>query len=83
MEEMWPIVVPPLMTLLDDHETRYRSEGVRCLSVLLDRVSGSLLKKTGLSNLIQNVSWTTCREGVVLAEFLSVYWMTPVYYCDI
>lgn len=56
IEELWPAVVPPLMTLLDDHETRYRTEGVRCLHVLLDRVPGSLLKKTGLGELIQNVS---------------------------
>ena len=55
MERSWPLVVPPLLTLLDDHETYYRRQGVRALRLFLQRTPAVLLERTGLGELIQKV----------------------------
>lgn len=56
VEQIWHLLVPPLLTMLDDHEVRYRKQGIECLRVFLGKVDGGLLKKTGLDDLIQKVS---------------------------
>ncbi|KAJ7895955.1 hypothetical protein B0H14DRAFT_2558408 [Mycena olivaceomarginata] len=51
-EELWHLVVPPLMALLDDYETRYKLMGVTITSTMLERVPPSVLKRTGLDSLL-------------------------------
>ncbi|KAJ6584806.1 hypothetical protein B0H19DRAFT_1106681 [Mycena capillaripes] len=51
-EELWHLVVPPLMTLLDDYEARYKLMGVRIASAMLERVPSSVLKRTGVDSLL-------------------------------
>lgn len=56
VESVWPLVVPPLMTLLDDHEVRYRLEGIKACATFLVKCPPVLLQRTGLKDLIQKVS---------------------------
>ncbi|KAJ7497480.1 hypothetical protein FB451DRAFT_1211627 [Mycena latifolia] len=51
-EELWHLVIPPIMALLDDYEARYKLEGVKITSVMLERVPSSVLKRTGVDSLL-------------------------------
>ncbi|EIN10221.1 hypothetical protein PUNSTDRAFT_50904 [Punctularia strigosozonata HHB-11173 SS5] len=50
-EQVWHLVIPPTMTLLDDYETRYKLQGVNIVSYILERIPSSLLKRTGVDSL--------------------------------
>ncbi|KAF7330792.1 hypothetical protein MVEN_02418400 [Mycena venus] len=50
-EDLWHLVIPPLMALLDDYEARYKLMGVTITSVMLERVPASVLKRTGVDSL--------------------------------
>ncbi|KAG6836921.1 hypothetical protein H0H93_001287 [Arthromyces matolae] len=58
-EALWPLIVPPVMALLDDFETRHKLCGVRIVSEMLREVPGPLLKRTGVDGLIR-ASLNTC-----------------------
>lgn len=49
-EKEWPILIPPLLTLLDDMETRYRALGATLLTRLIKTTPPSFLKRTGLGD---------------------------------
>ncbi|KAI9448511.1 hypothetical protein H4582DRAFT_94227 [Lactarius indigo] len=51
-ERLWYLVVPPMMTLLDDFEARYKLLGIQVVNAMLEHVPVSLLKRTGISELI-------------------------------
>ncbi|KAJ7076314.1 hypothetical protein B0H15DRAFT_864086 [Mycena belliarum] len=51
-EELWHLVIPPIMALLDDYEPGYKLKGVKILTVMLERVPGSVLKRTGVDSLL-------------------------------
>ncbi|KAI0260491.1 hypothetical protein BC834DRAFT_900075 [Gloeopeniophorella convolvens] len=51
-ERMWYLVVPPVMTLLDDFEAKYKLTGIRVINAMLERVPPSLLSRTGIAELI-------------------------------
>ncbi|KAG8915987.1 hypothetical protein FRC01_003447 [Tulasnella sp. 417] len=51
IESLWPLLIPPLMTLLDDHQTIFRIKGIQVLRGLLDRVDAKLLERTGIASL--------------------------------
>ncbi|KAF7799085.1 hypothetical protein EIP86_010315 [Pleurotus ostreatoroseus] len=51
-ERVWHLVIPPMMTLLDDYEVPYKTLGVRIVSEMLDRVPPELLRRTGMDGLI-------------------------------
>ncbi|KAJ7047754.1 hypothetical protein C8F04DRAFT_20951 [Mycena alexandri] len=51
-EDLWHLVIPPLMALLDDYEARYKLTGVRITSVMLERVPSTVLKRTGVDSLL-------------------------------
>ncbi|KAG6833583.1 hypothetical protein H0H87_004210 [Tephrocybe sp. NHM501043] len=52
-ENMWHLIIPPVMSLLDDFEARYKLRGVGIVSVMLREVPGQLLKRTGVDGLIR------------------------------
>jgi len=54
-ENMWHLVIPPIMTLLDDYEVKNKLRGVRIVREFLRHVPGDLLKRTGLDKLISSV----------------------------
>lgn len=51
-ERLWYLVVPPMMTLLDDFEARYKLLGIQIVNAMLEHVPLSLLNRTGISELI-------------------------------
>ncbi|EMD40978.1 hypothetical protein CERSUDRAFT_111551 [Gelatoporia subvermispora B] len=53
-EKLWHLVIPPVMTLLDDFEMAYKLQGVRIVSDMLNAVPADLLKRTGVDVLLFN-----------------------------
>ncbi|KAJ8585420.1 hypothetical protein M405DRAFT_865407 [Rhizopogon salebrosus TDB-379] len=51
-ESVWHLIIPPVMTFLDDFEASYKLQGVRLVSDLLYRVPPELLKRTGVDGLL-------------------------------
>lgn len=52
-ETNWPLLVPPLLSILDDTDTQYKVQGCRLISTLLDRTPPALLTRTGLSEVFE------------------------------
>ncbi|KAG2130971.1 uncharacterized protein EDB93DRAFT_945759 [Suillus bovinus] len=51
-ESVWHLILPPVMTYLDDFEAPYKLRGVQLVSDLLFRVPPELLKRTGVDGLL-------------------------------
>lgn len=52
---MWHLIIPPVMTLLDDFEAKYKLQGVFEVQEMLQRVPKDLLKRTGVDGLLRQV----------------------------
>ena len=52
---LWPLVIPPIMTMLDDHEMRDRLPGVVVAEALVNVVPTTILRHTGVGELIEKV----------------------------
>lgn len=68
-DDSWHLVIPPVMTLLDDYEARYKLRGVAIVSVMLQNVPKGLLKRTGVDGLIRSVRQSRsilqrCRDDI-------------------
>ncbi|KAI9780234.1 MAG: hypothetical protein M1839_006794 [Geoglossum umbratile] len=48
VEANWPLVVPPILTLIDDDSTEYKAKGCELLTILLAITPPALLERTGL-----------------------------------
>lgn len=55
-EVLWPLIIPPIMTMLDDHEMKNRLSGVTAAEVLINAAPTTLLRHTGVGELIERVS---------------------------
>ncbi|KAK1061374.1 CCA tRNA nucleotidyltransferase, mitochondrial [Friedmanniomyces endolithicus] len=53
VEEVWHLIVPPLLTLLDDWEVKYKQTGAELLNLLLQSTPSSLLERTGLGEVFE------------------------------
>ncbi|KAI0276156.1 hypothetical protein BGY98DRAFT_1090357 [Russula aff. rugulosa BPL654] len=51
-ERLWYLVVPPVMTLLDDFEARYKLLGIQVVNAMFEHAPFPLLVRTGISELI-------------------------------
>ncbi|KAG0700062.1 hypothetical protein DFH29DRAFT_808042 [Suillus ampliporus] len=51
-ESVWHLILPPVMTFLDDFEASYKLRGVQLVSDLISRVPPELLKRTGVDGLL-------------------------------
>ncbi|KAK4494397.1 hypothetical protein PRZ48_014695 [Zasmidium cellare] len=51
--EVWPLVVPPILTLIDDWETKYKRIGTERLHSLLRATPPALLDRTGLGEVFE------------------------------
>jgi hypothetical protein len=51
-ERLWYLVVPPVMTLLDDFEAQYKLLGIQVVNAVLEHAPFPLLIRTGISELI-------------------------------
>lgn len=50
LEEVWPLVIPPVLTLVDDMEVQYKQQGVELLRQVLIVTPPDLLARTGLGS---------------------------------
>lgn len=80
IEANWPLVIPPLLTLVDDGSTYYKVKGCEILTRFLAIVPSNLLERTGLGEVFQEAlvpcllylpTLTTEEESLVLLD--SVY----------
>lgn len=53
LESNWPLLIPPLLALLDDASTAYKIRGCSLLTSFLRTVSPRLLERTGLGEVFQ------------------------------
>lgn len=53
IEKFWPLLVPPILTLVDDSEPKYKAKGCDLLRPLLEITPPQLLKRTGLANVFE------------------------------
>lgn len=49
VRQLWPLVIPPVLTLIDDWETKYKRLGCQLLNTTLLKTQPLLLQQTGLS----------------------------------
>ena len=54
MEANWPLIIPPLLALIDDSSTNYKVRGCDLLAVFLQKCPSHLLERTGLGELFEN-----------------------------
>ena len=54
VEEVWPQILPPLLTLVDDWEAKYKTLGVEYVQQLLKVTPPALLTKTGLGEVLED-----------------------------
>ncbi|KAF5363567.1 hypothetical protein D9756_000959 [Leucocoprinus leucothites] len=59
-EDLWPLLIPPTMTLLDDFQSRHKLEGVRVVSFMLYTIPKQMLRRTGVDELI----FTSLKAGL-------------------
>ena len=50
----WPLIIPPLLALIDDSSTKYKVKGCNLLAVFLKKCPSHLLERTGLGELFEN-----------------------------
>ncbi|KAF8809105.1 hypothetical protein BYT27DRAFT_7232472 [Phlegmacium glaucopus] len=53
-EHMWHLLIPPVITLLDDYEVRFKLQGVFVVQQMLQHVPKGLMKRTGINGLIHS-----------------------------
>lgn len=53
VKEVWPLVVPPILTLIDDWEAKYKALGAELLNGLLKSTPPDLLQRTGLGEVFE------------------------------
>ncbi|KAL8682098.1 MAG: hypothetical protein Q9186_001803 [Xanthomendoza sp. 1 TL-2023] len=54
IEKQWPLIIPPLLTILDDVSIAYKIRGCELLDILLKVTSSSLLERSGLGEIFHN-----------------------------
>lgn len=55
-DRLWPLIIPPLMTVLDDYEVHYKLLGVQIVSEMLQKAPAEILRRTGVDDLLFTVS---------------------------
>jgi tRNA nucleotidyltransferase (CCA-adding enzyme) len=53
VEEVWPRIIPPLLTLVDDWEAKYKTLGVELTQQLFQVTAPSMLARTGLGEVFE------------------------------
>lgn len=53
VEKHWHAIVPPLFSMLDDVDTQYKAQGCELLKLLLNKTPPTLLKRTGLGDVLE------------------------------
>ena len=55
-EKLWHLIIPPLMTVMDDYEVRFKLLGVQIVSEMLRKAPADTLRRTGVDGLLFTVS---------------------------
>ncbi|KAF9520981.1 hypothetical protein BS47DRAFT_1335069 [Hydnum rufescens UP504] len=53
-ELLWPLLIPPLMTLLDDYDPPFKIRGIEIAHEMLRKVDANLINRTGISTLLSS-----------------------------
>ena len=53
MKANWPLIIPPLLTLIDDSSVKYKVKGCTSLAVFLQKCPSPLLEQTGLGKIFE------------------------------
>nr|POE71933.1 uncharacterized protein CFP56_11809 [Quercus suber] len=54
LEEVWPLIVPPMLTLVDDLDVKYKLRGITILRKVLTITPPALLSRTGLGSVFED-----------------------------
>ena len=54
VQDNWPLIIPPLLAVVDDEAIENKIKGCELLSMLLKMTTSSLLQKTGLGEVFQD-----------------------------
>ena len=54
MQANWPLIIPPLLTLIDDSSIKYKAKGCNFLAIFLEKCPSLLLERTGLGEVFEN-----------------------------
>ena len=54
MHANWPLIVPPLLALIDDSAIKYKVKGCKSLAIFLQKCPSILLDRTGLGEIFEN-----------------------------
>lgn len=54
MQSNWPLIIPPLLALIDDTSIKYKVKGCNLLAIFLQRCPSLLLERTGLGEIFEN-----------------------------
>ena len=54
IELNWPLIIPPLLTLIDDSSVKYKAKGCEFLTIFLENCPPPLLERTGLGEVFEN-----------------------------
>ena len=54
MQANWPLIIPPLLALIDDSSIKYKSKGCNFLAIFLEKCPSLLLERTGLGEVFEN-----------------------------
>jgi hypothetical protein len=55
-EALWPLLIPPLMTIMDDREAKWRLRVLVTVLTFVDLAPPELLRRTGVHQLLSTVS---------------------------
>jgi tRNA nucleotidyltransferase (CCA-adding enzyme) len=56
VEVNWPLVIPPILTLIDDYSPEYKAKGCELLAILLRVTPPALLARTGLGEVFYDAA---------------------------
>ncbi len=56
MQANWPLIIPPLLALIDDSSTKYKAKGCNSLAMFLQKCPSLLLERTGLGDIFENAA---------------------------
>ncbi|MBW0494264.1 hypothetical protein O181_033979 [Austropuccinia psidii MF-1] len=59
LQEIWPLLIPPIITLLEESTPRYRLRGLQMSISLLEHTPSPIICRTGIDSLLQSFFSTT------------------------
>lgn len=53
VESSWPLIVPPILKMIDEVDVSWKVKGINLINMLFDKISPLLLAKTGLGDVFE------------------------------